>query len=152
MHLIPSVYRRIVDQISGRFAEGLVLLFVRLTLAGVFWRSGRSKVEEGSWFQISDSALYLFENDYSAVPLPPALAAHLALFGETAFPALLALGLLTRFSAAALAVMTLVIQIFVFPDAFWTTHSLWLALSGILIVRGGGAFSVDRLVVRTFRV
>jgi putative oxidoreductase len=151
MRRITKAYDRLVSHISGGVAEGVALLIVRLALAGVFWRSGRSKVVEGSWLQISDGALYLFENDYSNVPLPPDLAAHLALISETLFPVLLVIGLLTRLSAAALLGMTLVIQVFVFPDAFWTTHSLWIALAGILIVRGGGLFSIDSRLVRATR-
>ncbi|MDZ7896369.1 MAG: hypothetical protein U5M50_16305 [Sphingobium sp.] len=39
--------------------------------------------------------------------------------------------------------MTLVIQIFVYPQAWWTTHILWAALAAVLIVRGGGVLSLD---------
>ena len=47
-----------------------------------------------------------------------------------------------------LLVMTMVIQIFVFPDAWWPVHSLWVAMAAILIVRGGGLFSLDALIAR----
>lgn len=151
MRILLNLYSRSVGLVSGRWTEALILCLVRLSLAGVFWRSGRSKVVEGSWIQISDGARYLFETDYSAVPLPPDLAAHLALVSETVFPILLALGLFTRLSALALFGMTLVIQIFVFPDAFWSTHSLWFALAGVLVVRGGGLLSVDKLLASAIR-
>ena len=136
-------YDRLVGLVSGRIPEGIVLLVVRLALAGIFWRSGRSKVDEGTWLTISDSTRYLFENDYAGVPLPPELAAHLALGAEHLFPVLLVAGVLTRLSAAALLGMTLVIQIFVFPEAWWTTHILWAALAGVLIVRGSGVLGAD---------
>ena len=55
------------------------------------------------------------------------------------------------FMAAALLVMTLVIQIFVVPDAWWPVHSLWAAMAAALIVRGGGLFSVDALIARLRR-
>ena len=45
------------------------------------------------------------------------LAAYLAAGAEHLFPVLLVLGLFTRLSAAALLGMTLVIQMFVYPDA-----------------------------------
>jgi putative oxidoreductase len=48
----------------------------------------------------------------------------------------------------ALMGMTLVIQIFVYPDAFWTEHALWMAMQLALIVRGGGLFSLDALLAR----
>jgi putative oxidoreductase len=38
--------------------------------------------------------------------------------------------------------MTLVIQIFVYPDA-WPTHLTWAALLLLLVARGGGAVSLD---------
>ncbi|MCA1606141.1 MAG: DoxX family protein, partial [Acidobacteria bacterium] len=54
----------------------------------------------------------------------------------------LVLGLFTRLSALALLIMTLVIQIFVYPDA-WPTHLSWAALLLPLIARGGGKLSLD---------
>ena len=41
--------------------------------------------------------------------------------------------------------MTLVIQIFVYPDA-WPTHLSWLGLMLPIIAMGGGRLSLDRLV------
>ena len=123
--------------------ESLMLLLTRLGLAGVFWRSARTKVEDGSWMTISDTTYYLFANDYSGVPLPSHFAAVMATVSEHAFPILLVLGLFTRLSALALLGMTMVIQIFVYPAEWWTQHSLWAALALILIVRGGGMISLD---------
>jgi putative oxidoreductase len=60
-------------------------------------------------------------------------------------PILLALGLFTRLSAFVLLAMTIVIQIFVYPDAWWTAHAYWAALLVILIARGPGAISLDRI-------
>jgi putative oxidoreductase len=143
-----SAYDRLVGLISGYLPEAIVLLVVRLALAGIFWRSGRSKIEEGTWLTISDSTHYLFENDYAGVPLAPDLAAALATGAEHLFPILLVAGLFTRLSALALLGMTLVIQIFVFPDAWWTTHILWAALAGVLIVRGSGLLGADHWLVK----
>jgi putative oxidoreductase len=123
--------------------EDVSLLFTRVVLAGIFWRSGRTKVEEGSWFSISDTTHFLFQEEYAGVPLPADLAAVLATASEHVFPILLVLGLLTRLSALALLAMTMVIQVFVYPEAWWTAHSLWVALALILIVRGAGTFSLD---------
>lgn len=135
-----------VHAISGRLGEGMALLLVRIALAGVFWRSGRAKVEEGSWLTISDSTRFLFETEYAGVPLPPDFAAVMATWSEHLFPILLVAGLATRLSAAALLGMTLVIQIFVFPEAWWSVHSIWVAMAVILISRGGGLFALDRLI------
>ncbi len=148
MQRIAHLYYRIVAVAASRLAEGGALLLARIALAGVFWRSGRSKVTDGTLFEISEATRYLFEYEYAAVPLPPALAAPLATAGEHLFPALLVIGLATRLSATALLAMTFVIQIFVYPEAWWTTHILWAALAAVLIVRGGGMFSLDVLVAR----
>lgn len=134
-------------RLSGSVPEGAMLLFVRITLAGIFWRSGRTKVEDGSWFTISDGTYDLFREDYASVPLPPELAAMAATAAEHLFPMLLVLGLATRLSALALLGMTMVIQLFVFPEAWWPVHSLWAALALVLIVRGAGAASLDRALL-----
>lgn len=129
--------------LSGRWAEGVAQFLVRVALAGIFWRSGRTKVVEGSWLELSDTTRFLFETEYNGVPLPADLAAPLATYAEHLFPVLLVLGLFTRFAALALLVMTLVIQLFVFPEAWWTVHIVWVALAAVLISRGGGIFSLD---------
>jgi putative oxidoreductase len=134
---------RVVGFFSSRIPEAVALLATRVALAGIFWRSGRSKVVEGTWLEISDSTRFLFAEEYRGVPLPPELAAPLATWAEHLFPLLLVLGLATRLSALALLGMTMVIQIFVFPEAWWSVHSIWVALCLILIVRGGGLFSLD---------
>ena len=124
------------------------MLLARLALGGVFWRSGQAKIAEGTWFSISDATYELFRTEYAGVPLPPELAAVAAAAAEHVFPALLLLGLGTRVSALALLGMTMVIQIFVYPEAWWPVHSLWAALAALLIVRGGGVFSADAALVR----
>lgn len=128
--------------------ESLVLAFVRVVLGGIFWRSGQTKVAEGTWFSLTDTTYELFRTEYAGVPLPPEFAAAMANAAEHVLPALLLAGLFTRFSALALLGMTLTIQFFVYPDAWWPEHSLWTALALILIVRGGGLFSLDYVLAR----
>lgn len=148
MNSLVSLYEKLVELASGRFVEGLALLLTRVALAGIFWRSGRTKVEEGSWFDLTDTTYFLFENEYSGVPLPTDIAAPMATYAETFLPILLVLGLATRFSAVALLGMTLVIQFFVYPEAWWSVHLLWVAMAAILISRGGGSFSVDAVIAK----
>lgn len=139
---------RLTALVAGRLPESLVLLFVRVSFAGIFWRSARTKVEEGSWFTISDTTYFLFSEEYASVPLPSELAAQLATVSEHLFPVLLVLGLFTRFSALALLAMTMVIQIYVYPEAWWSVHALWAALALVLITRGGGMFSLDAALLK----
>ncbi len=79
------------------------------------------------------------------IRLPPELAAQMAATAEHVFPILLVLGLFTRLSALALLGMTLVIQVFVYPDA-WPTHLSWAALMLYLAGRGAGPVSLDRVL------
>lgn len=148
MNLVTAPYYRAVQMMSASWVESLMLLFVRISLAGIFWRSGRTKVVEGSWLTISDTTKYLFQEDYKNVPLPPELAAHLSTYAEHFLPILLVIGLFTRLSALGLIGMTMVIQIFVFPEAWWSVHMIWIALALTLIVRGGGKFSLDAIWTR----
>lgn len=140
-------YDAAVRLLSGTVPESLMLLFVRVVLGGIFWRSGQTKVEEGSWFTLTDSTRELFRTEYAGVPLPADLAAPLANAAEHILPALLLVGLFTRLSALGLIGLTLVIQFFVYPDAWWPEHSLWIGLALILVMRGGGYFSFDKLSV-----
>ena len=146
MRTLSGYYGRAVALAATPWSEAIMLLFVRVSLAGIFWRSGRTKVIENTWIMLSDNTVTLFENEYVGVPLPSELAARLALGAEHLFPILLVLGLATRFSAVALLVMTLVIQIFVYPEAWWQVHIIWVALALVLIVRGGGKLSLDHWI------
>jgi putative oxidoreductase len=123
--------------------ESLLLLVARLGIAAVFFQSGRTKVE--GFLTIKDSTYDLFASEYALPLVPSNLAAHLATYAEHLFPVLLVLGLCTRLSAFALLAMTTVIEIFVYPDA-WPTHLSWAGLLLPLIARGGGGWSLDRLL------
>ena len=146
MNAITAPYNRAVAMLSAPWIDAVMLLFVRISLAGIFWRSGRTKVDEGSWLTVSDTAKFLFEEEYKGVPLPPEFAAYMATYAEHLFPVLLVIGLFTRVSALVLLGMTMVIQIFVYPEAWWSVHMIWVALALMLIVRGGGGLSIDRLL------
>ena len=148
MNVITAPYNRAVAMLSAPWIDAVMLLLVRISLAGIFWRSGRTKVDEGSWLSVSDTAVFLFEEEYKGVPLPPEFAAYMATYAEHLFPALLVIGLFTRLSALALLIMTMVIQIFVYPEAWWSVHMIWVALALVLIVRGGGGLSLDQLLTR----
>jgi putative oxidoreductase len=123
--------------------EWLLLLVARLAIASVFFLSGRTKVE--GLLTITPSTYALFADEYRVPVLSPDIAAHVATYSEHLFPILLTLGLLTRLSALALLTMTLVIEIFVYPDA-WPTHLSWAAILLPLIARGAGKVSLDRML------
>ncbi|WP_415214083.1 DoxX family protein [Shinella sp.] len=148
--LAPPLPRRLLEQAIQaleRIPNDLVAVIARLSIAGVFWRSGETKLDGWS---VSDSAVYLFENEYRLPLIDPWLAAHLAAFAEHFFPVLLVIGLASRFSALALLAMTLVIEIFVYPDA-WPTHGTWAVCLLFIAARGPGRLSVDALIARPVR-
>lgn len=113
----------------------------RLSIAAIFLLSGRTKVT--GFLTLKDSTYVLFQNEYKLPLLSPDLAAHLATYAEHVFPILLILGLCTRFAALALLCMTIVIEVFVYPDA-WPTHLSWAGLLLYLIGRGGGMLALDQ--------
>ena len=134
-------WNQLADALAWLTPHSLLALAARFALAGIFWQSGRTKVE--GWFTLTDSAYFLFREEYKLPLLPPELAAQMAATAEHVFPVLLVLGLFTRLSALALLGMTLVIQVFVYPDA-WPTHLSWAALMLYLAGRGAGVASLDR--------
>lgn len=123
--------------------EDVLALVTRLGVAAIFFQSGRTKVD--GLLHITDGTYSLFETEYHVPLLPPDIAAHVATYSEHLFSILLVLGLFTRLSALAFLGMTAVIEIFVYPDA-WPTHLSWAGLLLFLIARGGGRFSLDRVL------
>ena len=129
------------DRLERWIALDLVLLASRLGIAAVFFLSGRTKVD--GWLSVNENAVALFRDEYRLPLVDPALAAHLAAYAEHALPLLLAIGLFSRGAALALLAMTLVIQLFVYPDA-WPTHLSWAAPLLLIAARGAGRISLDR--------
>lgn len=141
--------------------HSIIVLLARLGIGATFWLSGQTKIEGlvidpiGLNFQfgiphVSDTAIELFRSEYALPLLPPEFAATLAATAEHVFPFLLVIGLASRLSALALLGMTLVIQFFVYPEA-WPTHSLWAAILLYIAARGPGVFSIDHLISRRQR-
>jgi putative oxidoreductase len=131
------------DGLARIVSADVLALVARVGIGAVFFYSGRTKVE--GFLSVTDGAVALFADEYKLPLLRPELGAHLAAYAEHLFPLLLLLGLFTRFSALALLGMTVVIQLFVYPAA-WPTHLSWAAILLLLMGRGGGAWSADRLV------
>jgi putative oxidoreductase len=140
-NLISASLERLAKISNQLVSHDVLALLCRISVAAIFWLSGRTKVT--GWLEISDSAITLFETEYQLPLVPPVLGAHLAAYAEHLFPILLVLGLATRFGALALLGMTAVIQIFVYPQA-WPTHLSWAVILLYLITRGGGRWSLDR--------
>lgn len=122
--------------------HSLIALAARFGTAGVFWRSGQTKVD--GW-RVTEFTVQLFRDEYKVPILPPEMAANLAAIAEHAFPALLVMGFASRLSALSLLLMTAVIQLFVYPQS-WPDHLTWATSFLFIIAYGPGRISVDHLV------
>ncbi|MEO6031655.1 MAG: DoxX family protein [Burkholderiaceae bacterium] len=140
---VRACWNAVAGSLSRWISHDVLALASRISIAAIFFLSGRTKVD--GFLTITDSTYELFRTEYKLPIIAPEIAAHLAAYAEHLFPVLLVLGLFTRLSALALLGMTMTIQIFVYPDA-WPTHLSWAALLLYLIGRGAGALSVDKLV------
>jgi len=148
--------------------EPLALLLARLAVARVFFMSGLTKWNGPFQFNVDKYDLFLYEFFCPEEPRAGALvlcsdpvegayspamqfiverSANLAGIAEIVLPLLLILGLTSRFAAVGLLVMTLVIERLVFPDAasWWGSHVWWAAILLVIIARGPGTWSLDRL-------
>jgi len=141
--LAEQAQSKITDLLSP-----LALLALRLPVAAVFWNSGQTRVEGWNIFAITDSQSYLFEHEFG---LPfPVLAAHVTAIAEHVLPVLLMLGLFTRLGAFGMLIMTMVIQLFVFPDAWYNVHMFWATILFAVLALGPGKISVDELINRWY--
>ena len=123
----------------------LTALVARLAIGLVFWNSGRTKVEGWNIFEVSEKTKFLFEQEYMLPLLPPELAALLAQVAEHVLPVFIILGLGTRFAALGLLAMTMVIEVFVYPQAY-VQHGTWAAILLMLASQGAGKLSLDALL------
>lgn len=130
-----------------RIPLSLITLLARIVVGLVFLNSGLTKV---SGFQLTDAAIYLFENEYKVPLIPPVIAAHMAAFFELVMPWFLFAGLAARLAAIPLLTMTLVIEIFVYPSAY-VEHGLWATALLLIVARGPGVLSLDHLIKSWWR-
>jgi putative oxidoreductase len=140
---LRSRWNTLADRVERLVTHDALALVARVSIAAVFFQSGRTKVD--GFLTLTDSTYQLFMDEYRLPLIPPVIAAHMAAYVETFVPMLLVLGLATRLSAAVLLGMTTVIEIFVYPDA-WPTHLSWAAILLYLIARGGGRVSLDHVL------
>ena len=125
----------IVDRL-GRFPLSICQLLFRLAIAGVFLRAGLTKI--AGW----EMTVRLFTDEYKVPVFPPEIAAMLATTFELGCSTLLVVGLATRLATLPLLGMIAVIQLFVYPHA-WFEHLTWASILVFLLTRGAGPISLD---------
>ena len=134
--------------LAERLPTSVYALMMRGAIFMVFWQSARQKVD--GLLTLKPATFYLFQYEYALPLIPSDLAAYVATYCEHVFSVLILIGLATRLSAAALLVMTLVIQIFVYPSG-WPLHLMWASILVYLMARGAGRISADRLLYNSLR-
>ena len=136
-------WNALADRVESLLTHDVLALVSRVSIAAIFFLSGRTKVE--GLLTIKDTTYELFRTEYRLPLVPPEIAAHMSAYVENIVPILLVLGLFTRGSALVLLGMTTVIEVFVYPDA-WPTHLSWATILLYLIARGGGRVSLDHVL------
>lgn len=167
----PSIVAWIVEKLVALCAlvpYALVALWLRCVMARDFFISGQAKVQGPSIpirfnipdmpyldfsvilpAQIRDSTFQFFETH--CTPIAPAVAAYLVSYAEFVLPICLVLGFGTRFSALALVIITMLLQVYGVAGMSWSAHVYWISILTVLISVGPGAISIDALIRCIYR-
>jgi putative oxidoreductase len=137
--MVPAL--RKIGKIEHWFAKSdlvpaITLLVARLWIAKYFFSAGLTKIAN------FDTTIALFADEYHVPILAPKLAAIMATTAELSLPVLLGLGLMTRYAGLGLFVMTMVIELFVYPGT--TEHYHLMIILAAIITFGSGRFGLDR--------
>jgi putative oxidoreductase len=134
-------YKSIIA-VMDHIPQSFISLLARIVVGLVFFLSGLTKVDG---FHLTDSAIFLFAEEFKLPLISPWLAAHMAAAIELTMPLLLFAGFATRFAALVLLGMTLVIEIFVYPESY-VQHGLWAVSLLTIMKHGAGVFSLDHVL------
>jgi uncharacterized membrane protein YphA (DoxX/SURF4 family) len=136
-------YTRASTDFTIRVLRGLVWpkidLLIRLWLAKIFFVSGVLKLTH--W----QTALDLAVHEYPVSFMSPVAAAYVGVAIEVLGAVFLGLGLMTRYAAIPMLILSLVIQFDYMP---FNSQLFWAALYGWYAVVGAGPISVDSLLRR----
>lgn len=130
-------------ELLGRVPLAVIQLAMRIAIGAVFFNAGLLK------YRSPELTAMLFRDEYKVPLLDPSLAAAMATFNELTFSTLLVLGLATRLATLPFLGMLVVIQTFVYPQA-WVEHLTWASILVFVLTLGPGAISLDHLIWRRF--
>ena len=163
-----SIVAALVDKmilLCSIIPYAVVALVLRVVLARAFFLDGQSKIDGpvlpvdlGSGLshtfvlpaQVKDATFQLFQTQYSGLPLPSNVATYLFTYAEFVLPVLLVIGFATRFATLGLLAMTVLLSVYVMPQAFWSLHVYWAAILLVLMSLGAGAISVDYAIRKLY--
>ena len=128
-----------ITDFLGRLPLSIVQVLFRLAVASAFLKAGLNKI--ASW----ELTVQLFADEYKVPVIPPEIAARMAATFEIGCSLLLIAGLATRLATLPMLGMILTIQLFVYPNAY-SEHLTWASILVFLLTRGGGQWSLDRLL------
>jgi putative oxidoreductase len=136
-------------------AEAAAPPVLRIALALPFFRSGLTRWD--GFLSLSQGTIYLFEEQFKlhvfghlySFPAP-LVCAYIVGVSEIVLPALLILGLATRFAALGLLIMTGVIQL-TYPEGWANFHLYWAAISLAIMALGAGPLSCDHVIEKFAR-
>jgi putative oxidoreductase len=84
--------------------------------------------------------------DYLESAMLSTIVGYVIAYGEFILPIMLVLGLGTRFVALALIGLTVLMQLYIAPQALWTAHIYWVSILVVLVSLGAGKISSDQIV------
>jgi putative oxidoreductase len=154
----------------GATSYALVALGLRFVMARVFFLFGQTMIDGptvpftwltsrlGSWLgrsvefsvvlpvEIKEATFQAFRTQYAGLPMPPEVSAQVFAYALFALPICLILGFATRLAALGLLAITVLLSVYVAPEALWSTHVYWGAILLVLITVGPGAISLDAAI------
>lgn len=143
-----------IDKLIASTPDFVVNIAMRLIIFNIFWTSVQTKIVGASvagqnfaFWNITENTFLKFYFDYSIPFVPTTLAAYTVTFGEFFFALMILFGLFTRLAALGLLVITMVIQFYIYPDAWWSTHVFWAVILLYLMRFGGGSVSLDKILL-----
>lgn len=138
--IIVQTYLSVL-RVFEKIALPMLMLFMRLWMAKIFWYSGLTKIS--SW----KSTVFLFKEEYKVPVIHPEIAAYFATAFELTCPVLLVLGLGARFATLPMLAMTAIIQ-FTYLDLI--DHHYWAMLLAVILFYGPGTVSLDHFIFKKF--
>jgi putative oxidoreductase len=148
--------------LCGVIPYALVAIGLRFVIGRVFFLSGQTMID-GPTFPVTglsrdldftvtlpaaikDATFQVFQTQFATLPMSPTVAAYVFSYAEFVLPICLLFGFATRLAALGLLVLTVLISVYVMPDAFWSTHVYWIAILMVLMSVGPGAISIDAAI------